>query len=115
MGADFIEKATPTFKKSWDRARIALATADLFTRAPSGAARLAAAEIIGNATLRVGDHLTVEAQDGGLVALRGNTEVARFTKPSLDLVKAVEESCGVAKGVVEQVHDLAGVAEVSLC
>jgi hypothetical protein len=65
MGADFIEKATPTFKKSWDRARIALATADLFTRAPSGAARLAAAEIIGNATLRVGDHLTVEAQDGG--------------------------------------------------
>jgi hypothetical protein len=82
MGADFIEKATPTFKKSWDRARIALATADLFTRAPSGAARLAAAEIIGNATLRVGDHLTVEAQDGGLVALRGNTEVARFTKPS---------------------------------
>ena len=49
MGADFIEKATPTFKKSWDRARIALATADLFTRAPTGAARLAAAEIVGNA------------------------------------------------------------------
>jgi len=115
MGADFIEKATPTFKKSWDRARIALATADLFTRAPTGAARLAAAEIVGNAALHIGEHLTVEPQDGGLVALLGNTEVARFIKPSPDLVKAVEESCGVAKGVVEQVHDLAGVVEISLC
>ncbi len=115
MGADFIEKATPTFKKSWDRARIALATADLFTRSPCGAARLAAAEIVGNATLQIGDHLTVESQDGGLAALLGNTEVARFTKPSPDLVKAVAESCGVAKGIVEQVHELAGVAEISLC
>ena len=114
MGADFIEKATPTFKKSWDRARVALATADLFTREPSCAARIAAAEIVGNEHLQVGDHLTVEPQGGGLVALRGNTEVARFTKPSAELVEAVENSCGVAKGIVEQVHDLAGIAEISL-
>lgn len=115
MGADFIEKATPTFKKSWDRARVALATADLFTREPSCAARTAAAEIVGSTRLHVGDHLTVEREGEGLVALRGNAAVARFTKPSADLVKAVADSCGVAKGVVEQVHDLAGVAEISLC
>src|SRR5713101_553610 len=69
MGAAFIEKATATFKKSWDRARVALATADLFTRAPNCAARTAAAEIVGNAILHVGDCLTVEPQAGGLVAL----------------------------------------------
>ena len=115
MGAAFIEKATATFKKSWDRARVALATADLFTRAPNCAARTAAAEIIGNAILHVGDCLTVEPHAGRLVALRGNAEVARFTKPSAELIKAVEDSCGVAKGIVEQVHDLAGVAEISLC
>lgn len=115
MGADFVEKATPTFKKSWDRARVALATADLFTRAPSCAVRTATAEIVGNAKLHIGDQLTVEREGEGLVALRGNFEVARFTKPAAELVKAVRDSCGVAKGVVEQVYDLAGVAEISLC
>lgn len=115
MGADFPEKATPTFKKSWDRARVTLATADLFTREPRCAARMAAAEIVGSAKLSAGDRLVVEAHGAELVALRGNTEVARFTKPSAELVRAVNDSCGVAKGVVEQVHDLAGVVEISLC
>lgn len=115
MGADFIEKATPTFKKSWDRARVALATADLFTRAPSCAARTAVAEVIGNAKLHAGDCVTVEPQGKVLVALRGNSEVARFTRPAAELVKAVNDSCGIAKGVVVQVHDLAGIAEISLC
>src|ERR671918_3037489 len=111
MGADFIEKATPTFKKSWDRARVVLATADLFTNVPSRAARTAAAEIIGRAHLEVGDRLTVECKDCVLVARRGNSDVARFTNPAPALVQAVEESCGNAKGTVEQVHDLARVAE----
>lgn len=113
MGADFIEKATPTFQKSWDRARVALATADFFTRQPACAARIAAADIVGNARLQVGDWLHVEVEAGGLVARRGNTEVARFTKPAAELVKAIEASCGIAKGVVEQVHELAGVVEIS--
>lgn len=115
MGADFIEKATPTFKKSWDRARVALATADLFTREPTCATRTAAAEIIGSVKLRAGDWLTVEPHGNGLVALRGNSEVARFTKPTPEQVKAVNDSCGIAKGIVVQVHDLAGVVEISLC
>ena len=115
MGADFLEKATPTFKKSWDRARTALATDDLFTSAPSRVARTAAADVIGRAQLKVGDRLTVEAQDGALVAKRGNTVVARFANPACALVQAVEQSCGVAKGTVEQVHERAGVVEISLC
>ena len=115
VGADFIEKATPAFRKHWDRARLALATADLFTNAPSCAPRTAAAEIIGSAQLETGDRLTVEMQDGALIARRGHSDVARFTNPAPALVQAVEESCGVAKGTVEQVHGLAGVAEISLC
>ncbi|MCR9193748.1 MAG: hypothetical protein NXH88_03395 [Hyphomonas sp.] len=115
MGAEFIEKATPGFRKSWDRARTALATADLFTRAPDCAARTAAADIIGNTRLSVGDQLTVEAQGGTLIARRGHSDVARFTSPSPDLVRAVESSCGIAKGTVAQIHSLAGVAEISLC
>ncbi len=43
MGAEFIEKAAPSFKKAWDRARVKLATADMFTRVPDCAARTAEA------------------------------------------------------------------------
>ena len=115
MGADFIERATPTFKKKWDRARMELATADLFTKEPSCKARTAVAEIINGTQLSVGDQLTVEVQDESLVARRGNHEVARFENPPPILVQAVEESCGIAKGTVEQVHEVANVAEISLC
>lgn len=115
MGADFIEKATPSFRKSWDRARVTLGTADLFTRIPDCAARTAAADIIGNARLEIGDRLTVEVQGGKLIARRGNSDVARFTNPAPELVQAVTASCGIAKGTVEQVHPIAGVAEISLC
>lgn len=115
MGLDFIEKATPTFKKSWDRGRVALGTADLFTRIPDCAARTAAADIIGNARLKVGARLTVEIQDGQLIARQGNSAVAHFTDPAPELLQAVTASCGIAKGLVEQVHPIAGVAEISLC
>jgi hypothetical protein len=115
MGADFPEKAAATFKKSWDKARVALATADLFTQQPSCAARTAAAEIVDGTKLHVGDRLTVELEEGGLVARRGLTEVAHFTSPPAPLLEAMKSSCGIATGTVEQVHDLAGVAEISLC
>jgi len=115
MGADFVEKATPSFRKSWDRARVALATADLFTRTPECAARSTVADIVGNAQLKVGEQLTVEPQDGTLIARHGNRVVARIAKPRPDLMQAVEDSCGTAKGTVQQVHALARVAEISLC
>jgi hypothetical protein len=108
MGAEFVEKATPGFRKSWDKARTALATADLFTRSPDAACRVAAADILGSARLERGDRITVEVQGG-------NSDVARFNNPAPAIVQAVKDSCGVAKGTVEQVHVLAGVAEISLC
>jgi len=115
MGADFIEKSTPTFRKSWDKGRLTLATADLFTRTPDCAARTAAADIIGKPRLKAGDKLTVEFQGSDLIARRGLSDVARFTNPAADLVQAVKDSCGIAKGTVEAVHEMAGVAEISLC
>ena len=115
MGTDFIEKATPGFRKSWDKARATLATADLFTHTPDCAARTAAADIIGNSCLAPGDPLTVELHGDGLIARRGYSDVARFSNPAPDIVRAVQDSCGIAKGTVERVHALAGVAEISLC
>lgn len=115
MGAELVEKATPSFKKSWDKARTTLATADLFTRSPDPACRTAIADILGSARLERGDRLTIEVQGEMLIARRGNSDVARFNNPASEIVQAVKDSCGVAKGTVEQVHALASVAEISLC
>ncbi|MDE0331128.1 MAG: hypothetical protein OXL41_04605 [Nitrospinae bacterium] len=115
MGADFIEKATPNFKKTLDRGRTELATSDLFTKEPSCEARTAVADIINGEQLSIGEQLTVEAQDKSLVARRGNNEVARFENPPHSLLQAVIESYGIAKGKVEEVHEMSKVAEISLC
>ncbi len=115
MGADFIEKATPTFKKSWDRERLQLATADLFTRLPTSNTRSFAAHISGESALSKGDKLTVEKIRGALVLTRGHTEIARSDNPPLELVQAVEARCGIAQGTVDEVYDAAGVADISLC
>jgi hypothetical protein len=115
VGTDFIEKATPSFKKSWDRARVELATPELFTNTLSYAARTAIADIVSGQSLIVGEQVTVEVETGTLVARRGNVEVARFVAPPVELMRGVEAACGIAKGIVEQVYGLAGVAEISLC
>jgi hypothetical protein len=117
VGSEFIQKAAPACKKAWDRGRVRLSTPGLFTHEPLKAARTIAGEIVGQAEVCAGDGLTVEPDAGGvgLVARRGLTEVLRFHRPPAAILQAVKESCGVASGRVEYVHDLAGVAEVSLC
>lgn len=115
MGSDFIEKATPSFKKSWDRHRVELETSDLFTQEPTCTMRTATAESIGEVQLKVGDNLIVEIRDGSLIAMQGNSPVAQFDAPPQEIVEAVENSCGIAKGRVDQVNNLSGVMEISLC
>lgn len=115
MGAEFIRKAAKSFEKSWDRRRVELATADLFTRQPHCAARTAEADVVGNTRLRAGETVTIQATDSGLIAMRDLSVVARFNKPPAELISAVRSSCGIAKGTVEHVHLLSGVAEISLC
>lgn len=115
MGVDFLERARKTIKRSWDRQRVALGTSDLLTRQPDCAARSVAGEIVGNARLSPGDKLTVEKGAGGLVARHGLTEVVRIRAAPAEIMQAIEESCGIGVGTVDQVHDAAGVAEISIC
>jgi hypothetical protein len=115
MGSDFLERIRHSFKKSLDRARVDLATETLLTKTTTCAPRTAVAEITVGEYLRVGEQVTVEIDSQELVARRGTIEVARFKTPPPDLLEAVEKSAGIALGNVEIVHDLAGVAEISLC
>lgn len=115
MGSDFIEKATPSFKKSWDRHRVKLGKSDLFTQQPTCTIRTATAEIIGEVELKVGDNLTIEIQENCLIAMRGNSRVSRFNAPPQEIMEGIQKSCGIAKGTVEQVNSLSRTVEISLC
>src|SRR5712691_9305577 len=104
MGADFLERVKKTIKRSWDRERVALATSDLLTRQPDCAGRSVVGEIIGNAKLSPGEKLTVEKDAEGLIVRRGLTGVVRITQAPADVIRGIEESCGIGVGTVEQVH-----------
>jgi hypothetical protein len=115
MGADFSEKTTPTFKKCWDQGRLDLVTEDLFNRLPTAKARSFAAELSESASLQKGEKVTIDKIGNALVATRGHTELARSEDSPAELLEAIEANCGVAQGIVEEVHELAGVVEISLC
>ena len=115
MGADFIRKTGKSFEKCWDRHRVTAATADLFTKEPTYAARTAQADVIGDAILECGDVLVVQIANNELIAMRGLSIVAKFADPPPDLLAGVRSSCGIAKGIIQQVHVISGVVEISLC
>lgn len=115
MGADFLERTKKSIKRSWDRERVALGTSDLLTRQPECAGRSVVGEIIGDAQVFAGERLTVEKVGDGLVARRGLTDIVRMVDAPIEVVRGVEESCGVGVGTVDEVHDQAGVVELSIC
>lgn len=115
MGVDFIERARKTFKRSWDRERVALATPDLLRREPACAGVTVAGDIAEGAEVEPGEKLTVELGARGLIGRRGLTEVVRMPGAPPEIVEAVRQAYGVAVGTVEQVHEPAGVAEISIC
>jgi len=96
MGADFLEKATPSFEKCWDSGRLDLVNADLLTRLPTVKSRSFAAEIGRPGSLKKGDKITVDKVGKSLVATVGHTELARCDSPA-ELLDAIEINCGVAQ------------------
>jgi hypothetical protein len=115
MGVDFLEKATPTFKKCWDRGRLELVNGDLLARLPTTNLRSFDAEMSAAASLKKGEKITVEKIGKALVATRGHTELARCENSPAELLDAIEANCGIAQGTVSEVHELAGIAEISIC
>jgi hypothetical protein len=115
MGTDFLEKTAPTFQKCWDQGRVDLASQDLLTRLPTVKARSFAAEVATPGSLQKGDKITVDKVDKALIATRGLTELARCEDPPAELLDALAANCGVAQGVVDEVHEVAGIVEISIC
>lgn len=115
MGLDFIRKAAPSFHKGLDKKRIELATPTLFTQQPAEAPRTYAAHLRSGVDLATGEKLGVRLDGDCVVALRGLDPIGDINSPPAELVAALSASHGEACGVVQQVHDMAHVAEITVC
>lgn len=114
MGADFLQKAAPLFEKCWDRGRLDLVTQDLFTRLPTTRSRAFEAVLLG-APVKKGDRITIDKVGRGLFVSRGHTELALCEDAPASLLEAIEANCGVAQGIVDEVHEMARIVEISVC
>jgi hypothetical protein len=115
MGLDFIRKAAASFRKGLDRRRIELATPTLFTQEPGCAPRAYAASMRNGHGLAVGDTVGVRLVEQRLIAFRGLDPVATFNTSPAELIDGLAASGGEAWGVVQQIHDAAQVAEITVC
>jgi hypothetical protein len=115
MGADFLQKAAPQFEKCWDKGRLDLVTQDLFTRLPTTKSRAFEAILLGTAPVKKGERITIDKVGRGLLVSRGHTELALSEDAPAALVEAIKANCGVAQGIVDEVHEMAGVVEISVC
>jgi hypothetical protein len=88
MGQDWIPKAEKAIKRRLDRARIELATPQLFTQEPTCAGRVAAAELNIGAQAAVGEDFVASMERNEVRLYRGNTPVGRLTAPSEEQVSA---------------------------
>jgi hypothetical protein len=115
MGLDFVRRAARSFHKGLDRRRIELGTPTLFTQEPTVVPRTYAASLRNGQTLKIGDKLGVHLDGDQVLAMRGLSTVATINAAPADLLNALSESHGEACGIVQQVYDIACVAEIQIC
>jgi hypothetical protein len=115
MGTEFIRKAAASYTKAINRERANLGTAEFFRNAAIEVTRTIAIEIGPQANIKVGDEVVIERQGTALVARRSLSEVGRADCPRPEIAAAIDQSGGIARGVVVQVNEISGVAEVLSC
>jgi len=115
MGIEFVKRAAPSFRKGLDRMRVALATPTLFTQRPTCTPQVYAANLLNGYTPSVGEKLGVRLDGERVLILRGIDAVGAFRSPTSELVEALRASHNEACGLIHEVHDIACIAEVSVC
>ena len=114
MGADFLKRTRKTHSKSIDAGKVRLATPDLFTQTPKDQPRCAIAILTGEA-VSTGEKLIIESEGKELVASKGNTVVARVKNPPADVITAISQSGGIAKGEIQKINAISKTVDISLC
>lgn len=115
MGIEFVRRAAASYTKSIDRERVRLRTAELFRDTSVEVTRTIAIDMKAGCSVQVGDELLIEREGDALVARKDIAEIGRADRPGAEIVAAIVESAGIARGVVVQVNEISGVAEVRPC
>ena len=115
MGIDFIRRTARSFHKGLDIRRIELASPNLFTQAPSPKPRTYVAHVCSGQKIDFGEKLGIHLDGKHVLAMRGLNRVATISSPSPELLEALSVGHGETSCVVQEVHDLARVAEIRLC
>lgn len=112
MGQDLAKKAVPTFKKAWDRERIAMVMGDLFSFALRQPTRVMQTELCEGVTLQVGQTLQLKADADGWWLARDGQRVATLADVPHALAQRSQAGESSFPVVVTDVHCEAGIAEV---
>lgn len=118
MGVDFINKTKNAIRKGLDQSRVELGTPNLFSRDPEEAPRSYSVALRPGRKLATDEQVCVRLQGGGsVVAMDGIEVIGVFDAPPGELVEALEASQGDGWGTVVTVtvHEVAGVAEITVC
>lgn len=116
MGSEFLSRTKKTIRKTIDKHRVALATANLFSTIPGEKPRVYLGTISSDEAVAAGESFIVESRKSGSVFLRrGNDTVGTVDNPSAQLVSSIEQSGGVARAIVQRVHLVSGKVDVTLC
>lgn len=115
MGIDFLRRCAPAFRKGLDRRRVELSTPDLFSRKIEGKPRAYAASVQDGERLAEGDKLCVCLRGNLVLVLRGLSTVAQVRSPPTELVAGLKASYGEACGEVQVLHEMACIAEITIC
>lgn len=115
MGIEFVKRAAPSFRKGLDRMRVALATPTLFTQRPACTPQVYAANLLNGHMPSIGEKLGVRLDGERVLVLRGIDTIGAFRSPTPELLEALRASHNEACGLIQEVHDIACIAEVSVC
>lgn len=114
MGVDFIRRATPNFRKSWNHGKHELSIPTLFTRAPDTQKRSLVAECSAINQMRTGSAITVVAEGDWLLTLSGTQPVGKIRSVPTDVMRRIQEAGGIAVATICDIHPLSETIDVEL-
>lgn len=114
MGVDFLKRAAPTFRKSWNNGRTDLATPDLFTREQGACTRVLTADTLPSSNVTSGCTVTLITQERALIVLDGSRPAGRIDRPPGDTFARIADAGGVAIAKVCSVYPLSETFDVEL-
>lgn len=113
MGLDFIKRAAPTFKKSWNNGAQELAQGTLFTRNPECRGRTVAADVSAGSQVTLGKMVVIQIINAEMCLIDGLSKIGKVPDPPADLLRIIGE-IGCAKGTIERLNIIGGTVDVAI-